>query len=131
MIDSIEELLQVEINAPAAALSDILLCLRHCLMSRPPRSKTVAVIGKLRVPPPLQNLHDRLLDESIQHRRDAQLAHSAVRLRYLYPLHRLWSVRPVEQLFPDGWPVLFQVVTKLVDRHCVNARRTFVRLDPS
>jgi hypothetical protein len=39
-----------------------------------------------------QNLHDRLLDESIQHRRNTQPAQSAVRLRYLYPLHRLWSV---------------------------------------
>jgi len=96
VIDSIEEFLQVEINAPAAAFGDILLRLCHCLMSRPPRSKTVAVIGKLRVPPLLQNLHDRLLEESIQHRWNAQLAHSAVRFRYFYPLHRLWSVCPAQ-----------------------------------
>src|SRR5262249_49682 len=28
--------------------------------------------GKRPVPPPLQNLHDRLLDETIQHRRDGR-----------------------------------------------------------
>jgi site-specific DNA recombinase len=70
VIDSIEKLLQVEVNHPAIACSNIPLCLCYSLMSRSPRSKTVAVIGKLRVPPLLQNLHDRLLDESIQHRRD-------------------------------------------------------------
>jgi len=96
MIDSIKKLLQVDINAPAAAFGDILLRLSYCLMSRPPRSKTVAVIGKLRIPLLLQNLRDRLLEESIQHRRNAQLAHSAVRFRYLYPLHRLWSVCPAQ-----------------------------------
>jgi hypothetical protein len=69
VIDSIEELLQVEVNYPAIACSDRPLCLRYGLMRRPSRSKTVAVIGKLRVRSPLQNLHDRLLDESIQHRR--------------------------------------------------------------
>src|ERR1035437_6841896 len=79
--DESEKLLQVEVNHPAIACSNIPLCLCYSLMSRSPRSKTVAVIGKLRVPPLLQNLHDRLLEESIQHRRNAQLAHSAVRVR--------------------------------------------------
>src|SRR5947208_3558443 len=40
-------------------------------------------------PPPLQNLHHRLLDESIQHRRDAKFSHpSSVRLRDFYPSDR-------------------------------------------
>src|SRR5439155_19567157 len=68
--DSIEKFLQIKINTPAVACSDILLRLDHGLMGRPSRPKTVAVIGKRPVPPPLQNLHHRLLDESIQHRRD-------------------------------------------------------------
>src|SRR5580698_751615 len=33
VIDSIEEFLQIEINAPAVTLGDILLRLCHCLMS--------------------------------------------------------------------------------------------------
>jgi len=131
VIHSVEELLQVEVNHPATACSDVLLGLCYRLMCRFPRSKTIAVIGKLRVPPLLQDLHDRLLYESIQHRWNAQLAHSPVRLRYLYPLHRLWSVCPVEQLFPEGWPVLFQVIIELAERNSVDTRTTFVRLDPS
>ena len=70
VVDSIEKFLQIKINAPAVTFGDILLRLDHCLMSRPSRPKTVAVIGKRPVPPPLQNLRHRLLDKSIQHRRD-------------------------------------------------------------
>src|SRR5215469_6137625 len=68
VIDPIEEFLQIEIHAPAVACGDILLRLCHCLMSRPPRPEPIAVIGKRPVPPPLQDLHHRLLDKSIQHR---------------------------------------------------------------
>jgi hypothetical protein len=39
------------------------------------RAEAVAVLGERPVPALLQNLHDRLLDKSIQHSRDAQLAH--------------------------------------------------------
>jgi hypothetical protein len=56
VIDSIEEFLQVEINAPVEAFGDVLLRLCHRLMSRPSRPEPVAVIGKRPVPPPLQNL---------------------------------------------------------------------------
>jgi hypothetical protein len=38
----------------------------HCLMCGSSRSKTVAVIGRRWVPPPLQNLHHRLLEKSIE-----------------------------------------------------------------
>src|ERR1700722_11805537 len=39
VIDSIEEFLQIEINAPAVAIGDILLRLGHRLMSRPSRTE--------------------------------------------------------------------------------------------
>src|SRR5262249_35180068 len=80
VIDPIEEFLQIEINAPAATFGDVLLRLCHRLMSRPSQTEPVAVIGKRPVPTPLQNLHHRLLDESIQHRWDAKLSHPSVRL---------------------------------------------------
>ena len=38
---------------------------------------------------------------------------------------------PFEQLFPEGWPVLFQVIIELAERNSVDTRTTFVRLDPS
>src|SRR4029453_3438531 len=97
-------------------------------MSRSTWPKTVTVIGKRRVPPSLQNLHYRLLDESIQHGRNAELAHSSVRLRYFHPADRLRLVGPAQQLFSNGWPVLSQVVGELTNGHPVDASATFVSL---
>jgi hypothetical protein len=69
----------------------------------------VTVFGKLRVPSALQNLHHRLLNHAVQHRRDAQLTHPSVRLGYLYPLYRLRLVSTCKKLGADGWPVFQQV----------------------
>jgi site-specific DNA recombinase len=109
VVDSIKELFQVEVYHPAIACSDIPLRLGHRLMRRAFRTKSVAVFGERRVPSALQHLHDRLLDQSIQHRRNAQLAHPSVRLLDLYSPHRLRLVGPAQQLFPYAWPVLLQV----------------------
>src|SRR4030095_9012039 len=116
-------------------------------MSRPSRPDPVAVIGKRPVPSPLQNLHHRLLDESIQHRWDAKLSHPdghqevsrfylnigvrqhpSVRLADSPPPSRLRLISPVQQLFPDGWPVLLQVILDSADGHPVNAWTTFIGL---
>ena len=47
------------------------------------------------VPSALQNLHYRLLDQAIQHRRDTKLSHPAVRLRDFHPSYRLRLVGSV------------------------------------
>jgi len=44
VIDSIEEFLQIQINHPAVARRDVLLCLRNRLMSRPARPESKAAI---------------------------------------------------------------------------------------
>ena len=89
------------------------------------RSKPIAVMGERRVPPLLQNLHDRLLDEAIQHGRDAKLAHpSSIRFRDFHPLHRFRFVGPIQQLVPKL--VLLEIVAKLIDGHPVDAGATFV-----
>src|SRR6266852_4712601 len=97
-------------------------------MRRSSRSKTIAVFREGLIPLPLQHLHHRLLDESIQHRRDAKLSHPAVRFGDFHPPHRLRFVGPVQQLFPDHWPVLFQIVGELVDGDPVYSRATFITL---
>src|SRR5580704_1421988 len=99
-------------------------------MSRPSRPEPVAAFRERPVPLPLQNLHHRLLDESIQHRWDAKLSHPAVRIGDFHPPYRLRLVSPVQQLFPDGWPVLIQVILDSADGHSVNARTTLVGLHP-
>ena len=120
---TIQEFLQIQIHHPAIAFGDVLLRRCHRLMRRAPGPKPVAVFGKRPVPSALQHLHHRLLDESIQHRRNAKLAHPSVRLRDFHPLHRLRLIGPAQQLFPDGWPVLFQVLRQFLDGHPVHARR--------
>jgi hypothetical protein len=62
--------------------------------------------GPPRGVPSSVDLHYRLLDESIQHCRNAKLSHSAIRLRDFYPFHRLRFIGPVPQLFSDDWPML-------------------------
>src|SRR3989442_10338586 len=128
VIDSVEKLFEVEINHPAGACGDVLLRLSYRLMCRSSGSKTIAVVGERRVPPPLQHLHHRLLDKSIQHRRDAKLSHPAVRFGDFHPPHRLRFVGPVQQLFSDYWPVLFQVVGVLTDGDSVHSPATFITL---
>src|SRR5262249_1708602 len=108
------------------ACRDVPLCLSYRLMRGSSRSKTIAVFGERRVPLLLQNLHHRLLDETIQHRRDAKLSHPAVRFGDFHPPHRLWFVGPVQQLFSNRWPVLFQVSGELVHGHPVHSRATFI-----
>ena len=46
VIYSIEELLQIKINAPAVAFDDVLLRLRHCLLSRPSRSEPASCLQR-------------------------------------------------------------------------------------
>ncbi|CAN5434694.1 hypothetical protein BH20ACI3_BH20ACI3_18820 [soil metagenome] len=129
VVHSVKELFQVQVHHPAVACRNILLRFGYCLMRRPPGTKPVAVIGKRPVPSALQDLHYRLLDEAVQHRRDAKLPHPTVRLWYFYALHRLRFVSPAQQLFSDGWPMLFQIAWQLLDGHPVNASATFIALD--
>jgi site-specific DNA recombinase len=131
VVDPVKEFLEIQIHHPAIAFGLILLRLLHRLMCRSLGPKPIAVFRERSVPAPLQYLHHRLLDESIQHRRNAQLAHSAVRLRDFHPFHWLWWVGSVEELFADDWPVLFQVSRQFLDGHPVNARAAFVGLHSS
>ena len=106
-----------------------MLRLRHRLMCRTPGPKPVAVIGKRPVPFALQHLHHRLLDESAQHSRDTKLPYPSVRLGDFHPSHRLRLIGPTQQLFPDSWPVLFQVLWQLLDGHPIHASTPLIGLD--
>src|SRR5947209_19162714 len=98
-------------------------------MGRATGSEPVAVFRERRVPAALQDLQDRLLDQAIRHGGDTELAHPAVRFGDLDSPHRLRPVSPVEQLFPEGWPALAQVVPGLVDGPAIDARAPSVGAD--
>src|ERR1700692_3276705 len=99
-------------------------------MCRVLRAEAEARLGERRVPIRLQHLHHRLLDEAVEHRRNAERPHAARCLRYLNPPHRLWLVGALKQLSPDREPVLLQVSRQVVDAHTIDASRTLVALQP-
>jgi site-specific DNA recombinase len=128
VIDPVEEFLQIKIHHNGMAGRDVLLRLRHRLMRRAPRPKAEARLGERPVPARLQHLHHRLLDEAVEHRRNAERPQAARRLRYLHPPHRLWLVSALKQLSPDRGPVLLQIRRQVLEGHPIDARGALVGL---
>jgi hypothetical protein len=126
MIDPVEKFFEIEVNHDAVARGNVSLRLGHRLMGGASRSEAVTVLGKRRVPPLLENLQQGLLDQSVDDARDAELSDPAVRLGYFDPPDRLRLVGSVEQLRPNAWPLLTQVVLGVVDGHPIHARTALV-----
>src|SRR5262249_1466226 len=94
VIDSVEKFFEARSAHNAVALGDIALRLGYCLMSRASRTEAVAVLGERRIPTLLQDLQQRLLDQSVDDTRHAELPDPAVRLGYLDPFDRQRLVGP-------------------------------------
>ena len=109
VVHSIKEFLEIKIDHDAVAFGNIGLRLCHRLMRRACWPEAVAVLGECRVPTLLQDLQQRLLDQSIDDTRHAELPDPAVGLRYLHPPDRLRPIGSAEQLGPNVWPMLTQV----------------------
>src|SRR5882762_348260 len=126
MIDPVEKFLEIKVNHDAVARGNVSLRLGHRLMGGASRSEAVTVLGKRRVPLLLENLQQGLLDQSVDDARYAELSDPAARLGYFDPLDRLRLVGSLEQLRPDAWPVLTQVVLSVVDGHPIHARTALI-----
>src|SRR2546430_16142482 len=126
MIDPVEKFFEIEVNHDAVARGNVSLRLRHRLMGGASRSEAVTMLGKRRVPPLLEHLQQGLLDQSVDDARDAELSDPALRLGDFDPLDRLRLVGSIEQLRPNAWPVLTQVVLGVVDGHHIHARTALV-----
>jgi len=126
VIYPVKEGFQVQIHHPAATFPGAALSVSDRLMRRASRTKAVTVGVEARFPILLDNLGNRLLDEAIQHRRNAQWAGTAVWFGDGDPPDRFRSVGLLEQLLPDLWPVLAQVVRQFIHGHAVDARRSLV-----
>jgi site-specific DNA recombinase len=97
MADAVEKLLQVDIHHVAVALLNVGLGLGDHLVGGSPWPKAIAERGKRGIPPPLQHLQHRLLDQPVKHARNAQFAFLAASwLGDFHPLHQLGLVRPLE-----------------------------------
>ena len=130
VVDAVEERFQIDVHHPAVSLSDRGLGVAHRLVCVAPGPKAVAVGVEVAVPLALDDLRQRLLDESVRYRRDAKESFSAV---WLWDFHALDWFGPVSarhQLRADAGPIRFQMDAEFIDAHAVNARRAFVALDP-
>jgi hypothetical protein len=82
----------------------------HRVVCTPSGPKAVARIREGRIEPRLQDLQQGLLDEAVEHRRDAELALAPAGLRDHHPPHRLRLVVPGEQFLAQAWPVHAQMI---------------------
>lgn len=71
---------------------------------------------------------DRLLDQSVQDRRDPQHACSSTRLRNVHPPHRPGFTSSSQKSLFDACPVLLQAATELTDLHAVDTAGTAIGL---
>ena len=93
MVHSIEKLLQVHIHHPSATLGRVFSGLKDRLVGAPPGAKSIAGFGKARIKDRLQYLIQRLLDQTVQGRGDAQLTHPfSAGFGDFHPQDRLWLV---------------------------------------
>ena len=94
------------------------------------RPEAVAVRAEGRIKDGLQHLQQRLLDQTIRHRRDAELALASVRLGDRHPSYRHRPVHPRQQLVPDSRPCGAQAFGRLVNVQTVDTGRPFVGPHP-
>ncbi len=99
-------------------------------MRAPARAETETGGREVRLQDRLQDLQNGLLNQTVDHRWDAQLAHPAARLRDLHPLDRLWSVVAPHQLGHQHILVVGDPGAQVGDGHAVHPRRPLVRLHP-
>src|SRR5687768_15623779 len=130
MADLIEKLLQTDIYHHVITLFHISLGLGHRLVRTSPWTKAVTELGKRRVPAPLKPLKHGLLDQPINHTRNAQFAFLlASRLRYFDPFDHLRLVSTVKQLVFDFRPLHLQEVGQFVDAHAIDTRTSLIGAD--
>jgi hypothetical protein len=130
VVDLVKELGQVHVHHHALARLDVRPCGLDRIMRTPARSKPVAVFAERGVDQRLQHLQKGLLDQTICHRRDAQLALAAVRLGNHHLAYRAGPVTSCQQRLADFWPARAQQLAGLLNIEPVHPSRALVGLDP-
>jgi len=77
VVDSVKEFFQVNVHNPAIALFNILLTVAYRLMGASAKTKCKAVLRERFIQILLQHLHNRLLNETVQHCGNTEFAYSA------------------------------------------------------
>ena len=94
------------------------------------RPEAVAMLAEGGVKERLQHLQQRLLDQTIRHRRDTKLALAALGFGDRHPSHRTRPVRPRQQLLADRRPLRAQPRGGLVDVQTIHTGYAFVDPHP-
>jgi hypothetical protein len=129
MVDPVEELRQVHVHHHALARLHVGPRGLDRVVCPPSGSEPVAVFAEGGVDQGLQHLQQRLLDQPIQHRRDAQLALAPVRFGNHHPSHRLGPVRARQQRLAGLRPTRAQQLGRVLDVEPVHSSRALVGLD--
>ena len=97
VVDPVEKLFQVEVHDDLAPVGDVGLGLGERLMGAPPRAEAEARRRECRIENRLQDLQNRLLNQTVHHGRNAELACSTAGLGDFHPAHGFGLVAAVEQ----------------------------------
>lgn len=139
VVHPVEELLQVDIHHEAPSGLHERLCRQDGIVRTSARAEAVAVLAEVGIKDRLQDLQERLLDQAVQHRGDAELALAAPGFgiitrrtgcgRYV-PFHSSsriedQSVRSISTVWSMSRPST--PAAPLLARTCFNARRRFSR----
>lgn len=119
-VDPVEESFQINVNNPAPAFLDVSLRTPYGLVRPAARTEPVAVIGKGGIEDRLEDLKQGLLDQTVRHGRDAELALAPARLRDQLPSDQRRLVGTGEEFPPDPFPVLPRPLRQLFHRHAVD-----------
>jgi hypothetical protein len=130
VIDPVEKLFEIQIDNNVVAPGDVFPGSVQRLVRAPSRAEAKARSREARIEQRLQDLQDRLLDQAIDHRGNAQLALAAARLGDFHPAHWLRLIAPVEQRGDQRVLVLGDPGPQVGNGHAVNSRRPVVRLHP-
>jgi hypothetical protein len=108
------------------------LRLRSAVRPAPPDARCVqdespSSTGKFGFEQRSRNRMQRLLNQSIHHRRDARCPYPALRLRDFHVTHRRRHVLARQERLSDLRPVRLDPWLQLGDRESIDSRRTFVR----
>jgi len=122
---------QIDVHNPSFPLRYVAARSRYRVVCRSVRAKSVAVLTHLRFKYFAQYLIDRLLQQAVLYRRDAEQAASTTCFGYLYCSHCCWLVVSGHYLFPDTRPVPFQMGLRIVDRFTIHPGNTIIALDRS
>jgi hypothetical protein len=106
VVDPVEKLFQVEVHDDLAPVGDVALGLGERLMGALARAEAKARHRKGRIEDRLQDLQNRLLNKTVHHGRNAELACSAAGLGDFHPAHGFGLVAAIEQRGDQPFAVL-------------------------